>query len=91
MAGGRIVLLLPGLKPSLPYTLLVSLIIACVLLWRIFQIGKRDPRLPPGPPTVPLLGNAHQIPLTKSYKKYVFLPCPVCCVTLILEQISRLG
>jgi len=40
-------------------------------IYRLLQIGKRDPRLPPGPPTVPILGNAHMIPTTGLGKKYV--------------------
>ncbi|KAF2500783.1 putative cytochrome P450 oxidoreductase [Lophium mytilinum] len=38
-------------------------------IYRILQIGKRDKRMPPGPPTIPLLGNLHQIPITGLYKK----------------------
>ena len=34
------------------------------LLWFVLRTGRRDPRLPPGPPTIPVLGNAHQIPIT---------------------------
>ena len=47
--------------------------VAFILLgiYRILQVGKRDPRMPPGPPTVPILGNAHQIPRTGLYKQYV--------------------
>lgn len=41
----------------------------CLLVYRLLQVGKRDPRMPPGPPTVPLLGNAHQIPATGLYKQ----------------------
>lgn len=47
-----------------PYT--VSIILACVILvgYKLFRIGRRDPSLPPGPPVVPVLGNAHLIPTT---------------------------
>jgi hypothetical protein len=38
-------------------------------LYRLFQVGKRDPRLPPGPPTVPILGNMLDIPSTGLGKK----------------------
>ncbi|KAK7689440.1 hypothetical protein QCA50_007232 [Cerrena zonata] len=32
------------------------------LLWKLFTIGSRAKGLPPGPSTVPLLGNLHQFP-----------------------------
>jgi hypothetical protein len=35
----------------------------------LLQIGKRDPRMPPGPPTLPVLGNFHQIPSSGLYAK----------------------
>lgn len=38
-------------------------------LYRLFQVGKRDPRLPPGPPTKPILGNMLDIPSTGLGKK----------------------
>lgn len=38
-------------------------------IYRLFQVGKRDPRLPPGPPTVPILGNMLEIPSTGLGKK----------------------
>lgn len=39
-----------------------------VLLYRLSQVGRRPKGLPPGPPTIPILGNIHQIP-----KKYQHL------------------
>jgi hypothetical protein len=39
-------------------------------LYRLFQVGKRNPRLPPGPPTVPILGNMLDIPSTGLAKKW---------------------
>jgi hypothetical protein len=42
-------------------TLVLSLILIGVGVFRILQIGKRDKRMPPGPPTLPILGNSHQI------------------------------
>ena len=54
--------------------MLSTLTIAVLLLvllgaWKLLRMGRRDSRLPPGPPTVPVLGNAHQIPLTGLGKK----------------------
>ncbi|KAI1195959.1 putative cytochrome P450 [Nemania serpens] len=33
-----------------------------ILLWKLLQVGRRPRDIPPGPPTVPILGNIHLIP-----------------------------
>jgi hypothetical protein len=38
-------------------------------LYRVLQIGKRDSRMPNGPPTLPILGNFHQIPSSGLYRQ----------------------
>ena len=49
------------------------LLVIGVAIYRLLQVGKRDKRMPPGPPTIPVLGNFHQIPSTGLYKQYVYL------------------
>lgn len=51
---------MPSLESTTAWT--ASSIIAASLLWRTLTFGQREEYLPPGPPTVPILGNAHLIP-----------------------------
>ena len=53
---------------------LVALSCALYLLYSILRFGHRDKRLPPGPPTLPILGNAHQIPSRNFHVKYLIPP-----------------
>ncbi|THH17464.1 hypothetical protein EW146_g3349 [Bondarzewia mesenterica] len=41
-----------------------------VLLFRIFRVGKRPHGLPPGPRTIPLLGNVHMFPRENAYLQF---------------------
>ncbi|RSL73400.1 hypothetical protein CEP53_000723 [Fusarium sp. AF-6] len=54
---------------NLSVSLSFAVIGLCAVIYRVLQIGKRDPRMPKGPPTVPVLGNAHMLPTTGLYKK----------------------
>ncbi|KAK2611835.1 hypothetical protein N8I77_005156 [Diaporthe amygdali] len=40
----------------------IWIIPAIVLFYKIITFGRREKNLPPGPPTIPVLGNAHLIP-----------------------------
>lgn len=40
------------------------------LVYKILQFGRREPGLPVGPPTIPILGNAHLIPAKGLYIKF---------------------
>ncbi|CAM1509768.1 Fc.00g001030.m01.CDS01 [Cosmosporella sp. VM-42] len=47
----------------------VATLIAAAI-YRLLQVGSRDPRMPKGPPTVPILGNFHQIPSSGLFREW---------------------
>ena len=48
---------------------IVGAVVIAAGIYRLLRVGSRDPRMPKGPPTVPILGNFHQIPSTGLYAK----------------------
>lgn len=47
------------------------------IIFKLFGWGRRGPRLPPGPPTIPIIGNMLQMPKEFLQLQYVFaLPTP---------------
>lgn len=49
---------------------ITGIFLLCSLLYAVVFVGRRDRRLPPGPPTLPIIGNLHQIPSKGSYLKF---------------------
>lgn len=47
----------------LPLLVLATIVAGAIIygIYEIFQIGKRPKDIPPGPPTVPILGNIHLV------------------------------
>ena len=41
-----------------------------LVVWRLTRVGRRLKDYPPGPPTVPILGNLHQIPPEKRHLQF---------------------
>lgn len=54
-----------------PTTIITSVVLAALLMWFCKQ---KNPRLPPGPPRLPLIGNLHQAPTEAvwvTYQKWI--------------------
>ncbi|KAK5024772.1 hypothetical protein LTR13_010741 [Exophiala sideris] len=49
---------------------LLAIAAAFAAFIRLSKIGRRTPGLPPGPPTIPLLGNLHLMPTVKPHIQF---------------------
>lgn len=44
------------------YTALIPLLIVAAIIYKLRNVGRRPKDYPPGPPTMPIIGNLHQMP-----------------------------
>ncbi|KAK7906571.1 cytochrome P450 [Apiospora marii] len=52
------------------HTLFAGLAVLVLLLRRLVRVGQRPKDFPPGPPTMPLVGNLHQVPSEKRHLQF---------------------
>lgn len=50
------------LSTQISFSWLLLATTTAYLLFKTLRFGHREKHLPPGPPTVPILGNAHLLP-----------------------------
>ncbi|KAJ5634636.1 hypothetical protein N7528_002478 [Penicillium herquei] len=51
-------------------TSIIGLLIGLAALFRILRIGRRPKNYPPGPPTLPIIGNIHQMPSRDAHLQF---------------------
>lgn len=55
---------------DLPYKTILVLCVVIYGLLRLLRIGRRPADIPPGPPTIPILGNIHLMPAKDAHKQF---------------------
>lgn len=73
---------------TFPIFITVALLACTWLVNRVRRIGAREPGLPPGPPTLPLLGNLHLFPTRYAHLKYVSSLLPVLLLPIYSPQLT---
>ncbi|GJC81543.1 cytochrome P450 monooxygenase yanC [Colletotrichum liriopes] len=52
------------------YAFLIPLAVIAIAVFQLRNVGRRPKEYPPGPPTLPLIGNLHQIPSQKPHHQF---------------------
>jgi hypothetical protein len=68
----------------------IPFLIACYILFKLLRFGHREKHLPPGPSTVPILGNAHLLPSTGLYIKLILHFLLLAISTNLPNQVQRM-
>lgn len=55
----------------MPYQwIIVCFSLLSIVVWKLGHVGRRPPGCPPGPPTLPIIGNLHQMPLKDGFLQF---------------------
>lgn len=52
------------------YTALIPLVIVAAIVYKLRNVGRRPKNYPPGPPTMPIIGNLHQMPSKNPHHQF---------------------
>lgn len=52
------------------YAFLIPIVLIAVAVFQLRNVGRRPKDYPPGPPTLPLIGNLHQMPSKGSHHQF---------------------